>query len=75
MTLKVRNNAPGTPLTARELAVLQLIADGGDDASVAAELKLSRHTVHFHVYNLLAKLDKPTRTSAAVEALRQGLIK
>jgi DNA-binding NarL/FixJ family response regulator len=72
---KIRNNKPGTALTKREREVLQLIADGGDDISIGEELGLSRYTIHFHANNLLAKLDKPTRASAAVEALRQGLIK
>jgi pimeloyl-ACP methyl ester carboxylesterase/DNA-binding CsgD family transcriptional regulator len=57
-------------LTARESEVVNLIADGKSNAAIAAELRLSEHTVKRHVANILLKLDLPSRAAAAAFSVR-----
>lgn len=64
-------NAAG--LTARELEVLALLADGMRDAEIAAELVISERTVHHHVGEILRKLDARSRTAAVASAARMGV--
>lgn len=59
-------------LTARESEVVCLIADGKSNAAIAAELKLSEHTVKRHVANILLKLDLPSRAAAAAFSARHA---
>lgn len=61
-------------LTPREKEVLRLVSRGMSNDEMATTLTLSRHTVHRHVANILAKLDEPTRASAVTHALTRGLI-
>jgi NarL family two-component system response regulator LiaR len=61
------------PLTAREVDVLRLIAQGLSNQGIADELCLSERTVAKHVSNLLSKLEVENRTQAALYALREGL--
>ncbi|MGX7876513.1 alpha/beta fold hydrolase [Mesorhizobium sp. ORM6] len=63
--------AEPTSLTARESEVVSLIADGKSNAAIAAELRLSEHTVKRHVANILLKLDLPSRAAAAAFSARQ----
>ena len=58
-------------LTARESEVVSLVADGKSNAAIAAELRLSEHTVKRHVANILLKLDLPSRAAAAAFSARQ----
>ena len=60
-------------LTARELDVLRLIAQGLRDREIADELSISTRTVSGHVTNLLAKLEVDSRTAAAAFAVRHDL--
>jgi DNA-binding NarL/FixJ family response regulator len=60
-------------LTARELEVIRLIADGSDNAAIGRELSISRHTVKRYVTNILQKLGAHSRVQAAVFAVRNGL--
>jgi len=55
-------------LTPRETEVLQLVARGMSDKEVAGTLRLSEHTVHRHVANILAKLNAPSRAAAVAMA-------
>ena len=66
-----RENPAG--LTARELEVLALVAEGLRNAEIAARLVLSERTVHHHVSAILRKLAVKTRTEASAEAVRLGL--
>lgn len=61
------------PLTARELAVLQLIARGLGNQEIADQLAISEATVRSHVSSILGKLHLASRTQAALYALREGL--
>jgi DNA-binding NarL/FixJ family response regulator len=62
------------PLTARELEVLRLLALGLSNKQIAARLKISDHTVKFHVAAILGKLDAGSRTEAVAIGIRTGLI-
>ncbi len=66
---------PAVPfgLTAREVEVLRLVAEGLTDAQVAARLCLSRRTVSQHLRSIYNKLAVPTRTAAARVAVAHGL--
>lgn len=61
-------------LSARELAVLHLLAEGLPNKTIALKLGISEHTVKFHVNAILSKLGVASRTEAVVRATRLGLI-
>ena len=60
--------------TARELEVLQHIADGLANREIGTKLFLSEETVKSHVRHLLAKLSARSRAHAVAVGLRRGLI-
>jgi DNA-binding NarL/FixJ family response regulator len=60
-------------LSDRELQVLKLIANGKDNAQIAADLVISPKTVKNHISNILMKLQIQNRIQAAVYAVRSGL--
>ena len=62
------------PLTSREREVLQLMAQGMPNKSIARQLAISEHTVKFHVNAILSKFGAQSRTEAVVLASRAGLI-
>lgn len=61
-------------LTPRELEVLNLLAEGLPNKSIASRLSISEHTVKFHVNAILNKLGAQSRTEAVIQASRQGLL-
>jgi NarL family two-component system response regulator LiaR len=61
-------------LTARELEVLRLVAQGLSNRQVAQALTISAKTVKTHVSNILAKLHLDDRTQAAIYAYKHGLM-
>ena len=65
---------PGEPLTAREIDVLGLLAEGAGNKEIAARLGISEHTVKFHVSSILGKLGAATRTEAVSRGYKEGLI-
>ena len=64
----------GAQLTARELEVLRLMADGLGNKGIATALGISSHTAKYHVASVLAKLDAHSRTEAVTKGLREGLL-
>jgi DNA-binding NarL/FixJ family response regulator len=67
-------SAEPSNLTARELEVLRMMAEGAANKTIAFQLAISEHTVKFHVASILAKLGAGTRTEAAAIGLRKGLV-
>jgi DNA-binding NarL/FixJ family response regulator len=63
------------PLTPRELEVLQLLALGSPNKSIAFQMRISEHTVKFHVNSIMSKLGAQSRTEAVSRGTRLGLIK
>ena len=62
------------PLTAREIQVLELLAEGLPNKAIARRLGISDQTVKFHVASLSGKLGAANRTDAVRRAARRGLI-
>ena len=62
------------PLTAREVQVLELLAEGLPNKAIAARLHISDQTVKFHVSSISGKLGAVNRTDAVRRAVRRGLI-
>lgn len=65
---------PIEQLTAREIEVLQLLAEGLPNKTIAKKLGVSEHTIKFHVNAIFRKLGAQSRTDAVVRATRLGLI-
>ena len=65
----------GADLTARELEVLRLIADGSTNAMIGQHLGVSINTVRNHVQNLLNKLGAHSKLEALSIAMREGLLR
>jgi two-component system, NarL family, response regulator YdfI len=61
-------------LSAREIEVLALMAQGLANKNIADRLNLSEHTVKFHVSSILAKLGASSRTEAVTRGLKDGLL-
>jgi len=61
-------------LTARELEVLSLLAEGASNKLIARRLGISTHTAKYHVASLLEKLDAVSRTDAVANAARIGVL-
>ena len=61
-------------LTAREVEVLELIAQGLSNKEVGKSLGITEETTKVHVRNIMEKLDVDDRTEAVTRALRRGII-
>ncbi|MBN1641211.1 MAG: hypothetical protein JXA09_08245 [Anaerolineae bacterium] len=71
-----REHADGLvePLSARELEVLALLAEGLTNREIAQRLCLSPNTVRVHTHNIYGKLGVSTRTRAVAQARARGLL-
>lgn len=69
-----RPSTSDEPLTARELEVLQLMAQGLPNKTIAARLHISEHTAKFHVSAIMMKLGAASRTEAVTRGARIGLL-
>lgn len=65
---------PDEALTPREREVLQLMAEGLPNKLIASRLRISQHTVKFHVASILAKLGAASRTEAVTLGARRGYV-
>src|SRR5262249_19591355 len=63
-----------SPLTARELQVLKLLASGTTNRKIATSLGISEKTVARHLSNIFMKLDLSTRAAATAYAYQHGLL-
>ena len=61
-------------LTPREIEVLNMLAEGLGNKTIARRLNISEHTVKFHVGSIFSKLKASSRTEAVTLGARQGLI-
>jgi DNA-binding NarL/FixJ family response regulator len=61
-------------LTAREVEVLRLIAEGNANKRIADQLSVTEETVKGHVKNILSKLGANDRTHAVTIGLKRGII-
>lgn len=62
-------------LSPREVQVLQMVAEGGQNVGIAHELGISPETVKAHVSRILDKFEADSRTHAVAKALREGVIR
>jgi DNA-binding NarL/FixJ family response regulator len=60
--------------TARELEVLELLAEGLDTLDMSDRLSIAPHTVEWHVRHLIEKLQVHSKLQAVIAAARLGLI-
>jgi DNA-binding NarL/FixJ family response regulator len=61
-------------LTARELQILELLAQGSTNKQIGATLDISDNTVRHHVNNIMEKLQVSDRTEAVATAMRSGVL-
>lgn len=62
-------------LSARELEILRLVAQGKSNKEIGRDLHISQATVKTHLLHIYEKLGVSDRTSAVTEALRRGLLR
>ncbi len=73
--LMARMRAPRVSLSAREIEVLQLVADGSSNVDVAARLHITDATVKSHLVHVFSKLGVSSRTAAVSEARTLGILR
>jgi DNA-binding NarL/FixJ family response regulator len=61
-------------LTSREMAILQLVAEGGSNVQIGRQTFVTEQTVKFHLTNIYRKIGVSNRTEAALFARRHGLL-
>lgn len=71
---ELRRTAQEPQLTAREVEVLFLAAEGLHNQQIAERLRVSFHTVKVHLNHIFQKLDVEDRTEAVVVAASRGII-
>ncbi|WGX96401.1 response regulator transcription factor [Nocardioides sp. L-11A] len=65
---------PRPLLTARELEVLQLVAEGRTNHQIGVQLFIGEATVKTHLQHIMGKLDAPDRAAAVAVAYRHRLL-
>ncbi|MFZ0038325.1 MAG: response regulator transcription factor [Candidatus Acidiferrales bacterium] len=68
------SRSPATALSPRETEILQMIAEGFGNKEIAWRLKISDHTVKYHISSIFTKLDVSSRTEAVTLGVRLGII-
>jgi NarL family two-component system response regulator LiaR len=67
-----QENENRSSLTARELEVLQLLAQGMSNRAIAESLTISDRTVHAHLSNIFSKMGVSSRLEAVLSAIQRG---
>jgi DNA-binding CsgD family transcriptional regulator len=70
----ILGGAGAAGLTPREIAVLQLLADGSSNREIASRLKITENTASNHVRSILLKTGAANRTQAAMMAMSRGWV-
>jgi two-component system, NarL family, response regulator YdfI len=73
-TSQAANHDLVEPLTEREIEILQLLALGLTNKQIAVRLKISAHTVKFHVSTIFSKMGTTNRVETVNLGLKKGLI-
>lgn len=68
-------NEPPTPLTPREMEILEYMSTPNTYKQIAGQLNISEETVRSHAKNIMEKLKQPNRAQAVLAAMKMGLIK
>jgi DNA-binding NarL/FixJ family response regulator len=71
----VQRGRGGPKLSARELEVLALVADGESNPAIARRLQLAEATVKTHLLHVFEKLEVADRTRAVTRAMELGLLR
>ena len=72
---ELSKKSPSTEtLSEREIEVLQLMAKGVSNSSIADQLSITQSTVKTHITSIFQKLNVTTRTEAVTTALKRGII-
>jgi DNA-binding NarL/FixJ family response regulator len=71
---KGKNQYQKTPLTERELQILNYLRKGWTTADISTELVISENTVKTHIRHILEKLSASNRTEAVSIAIQNGII-
>ena len=69
------NNVVATPISPREMEILQFVTNGLSNKEIAVRLGISQQTVKNHMTSILKKLNVEDRTQAAVNAIRRGWVR
>ncbi|MCA1830059.1 MAG: response regulator [Actinomycetota bacterium] len=72
--LRPSERTVGSDLTAREIEVLKLLAEGLSNQAISDKLVISLHTVRHHVQNIITKLGAHSKLEAVATAARAGVI-
>ncbi len=63
-----------SPLSEREIEILQSVASGASNKEIAARLSISPNTVKVHIRNIFGKIGVQSRTEAALFAIQRGYV-
>ena len=74
LAMKLAERISGESLSAREIEVLKLLAEGRSNKEIGAVLSISEGTVKTHAKSIFAKLNAISRTEAVAVARRRGLL-